>query len=102
MNKQKVNRQQLIDALLARLRRVRRYSLVLFLAFVAVLYGFVLLRINSLTNAQPPSDSVSSKVQAAHVPRIDPAVIKQLQSLQNNSVSVQALFDQARQNPFQE
>ena len=102
MNKEKINRQQLVDALLARLRQVRRYSLVLFLVFVAVLYGFVLLRINSLTNAQPASDTVSSQVQAAHVPRIDPTVIKQLQSLQDNSVSVQALFDQARQNPFQE
>jgi hypothetical protein len=84
-----------------RLQRFRRFSFVVFLVFVGLLYGFVYLRINSLDNQQPSPDSVTSQVTAAKVPRIDPAVLQQLQSLQDNSVSVQALFDQARSNPFQ-
>lgn len=81
---------------------VRRFSLVLFLIFVALLYGFVLLRVNSLGNAEPSQDSVTSQVQAARVPHIDEKVVNQLESLQNNSVNVQALFNQARSNPFQQ
>lgn len=82
-------------------KRLRPYSLLAFLLFIALLYGFVLLRINSLSSLQPSEDAVSSQVKAAKLPHIDQSVVTQLQSLQNNSVSVQALFNQARSNPFQ-
>lgn len=82
-------------------RRLRRYSLFAFIVFVIGLYGFVLLRINELAGTEPTTEAVSQQVKAAKVPRIDEAVVRQLQSLQDNSVSVQALFDQARSNPFQ-
>jgi hypothetical protein len=81
--------------------KFRPYSFVAFLLFVAALYGFVILRINSLGNNQPSTVAVSGQVQAAQVPHIDKSVVQQLNSLQDNSVSVQALFNQARSNPFQ-
>jgi hypothetical protein len=83
------------------LETVRRFSFVLFISFVALLYGFVLLRINSLSNAQPSNNSVTSQVQAAQVPHIEESVVKHLESLHNNSVNVQTLFNEARSNPFQ-
>ncbi len=75
--------------------------MLVFLLFVALLYGFVLLRISNLSNLQPPEEAVNSQVKAAALPHIDQSVVNQLQSLQNNSVNVQALFNQARNNPFQ-
>lgn len=78
----------------------KRYSFIIFIIFVSVLYGYVIFRINSLASLEPSSDAVTSHVKAAQVPHIDEQVIKQLESLQDNSVSVQALFDQARSNPF--
>jgi hypothetical protein len=101
MTKEKPNFKNLAAKAVAALKQVRRYSLVLFLAFVLLLYSFILLRINSLSNVQPSSDAVSGQVKAARIPHVDPLVIKQLQSLQDNSVSVQTLFNQARSNPFQ-
>ncbi len=83
-------------------KRLEPYRFFIFLIFVALLYGFVLLQINNLSGAEPSSEAVSSQVQAAQIPHIDQSVIQQLQSLQNNSVSVQALFNQARSNPFQQ
>jgi hypothetical protein len=82
------------------LKKLRRYSFVLFVVFVAALYGFVVLRISSLSNTQPSSESVAGQVQAAEVPHIDQQAVQQLNSLRNNSVSVQALFNQTRNNPF--
>lgn len=82
-------------------RKLRPYRLPAFLLFVALLYGFLLLRINNLANTQPAQDTVTSQVKAAKLPHIDQTVVKQLHSLQDNSVSVQSLFDQARNNPFQ-
>jgi Flp pilus assembly protein CpaB len=87
--------------LLGRLEPLKRYSLLIFIVLVMGLYSFVLLRIHSLSMAEPSADAVSSQLQAAHVIHVDKAVVKQLQSLQDNSVNVQALFDQARSNPFQ-
>ena len=97
----KFDRQALLDTITARLSSLRRYIFVIFVLFVAGLYSFVLFRVNSLSHAQPVASDVTSQVKAAAIPHIDQAVVKQLQSLQDNSVSVQALFNQARSNPFQ-
>ena len=72
----------------------------LFLLLVIAVYGFVVWRISVLQNAVPNSSSVNAQVPAS--PHIDQATIKKIQQLQDNSVNVQALFNQARQNPFQE
>lgn len=82
-------------------RKLRRYSLIMFLVLVGCVYGFILWRANSLNSVQPSADAVSSQVKAARLPHIDQSVVNQLQSLQDNSVNVQALFDQERNNPFQ-
>lgn len=90
-----------MEKLTTALRKGRRYSLLIFLVFIGLVYGFVLFRIHSLATIQPSSDAVSSQVKAARIPHIDQPVVRQLQSLQDNSVSVQTLFNQARNNPFQ-
>lgn len=100
MNAKKLDIQSLKTQAALVVQKARRFSVVGFLVLVAVLYGFVLLRINSLSNAQPSSDSVTSQVKAARVPHIDQAVVKQLESLHDNSVNVQTLFNEARSNPF--
>jgi hypothetical protein len=81
-------------------RRVGAYKALLFFVAVASLYGYILWRINSLSNT-PPSQSEET-AQTAAQPHIDQDTIAKIQSLQDNSVSVQTLFDTARQNPFQE
>ena len=88
------------DNLLAKLRTVQHYSLLLFIVFIAALYGFIFWRINTLNGQQPSSVVVNGQVQAAQILQVNQAVVNQLQSLQDNSVSVQTLFDQARTNPF--
>jgi len=83
------------------LEKAQRFSFPLFLGLVILLYGFILLRINSLSSLQPSAESINSQVKAAQVPHIDQKTVEQLESLQNNSVNVQALFNEARSNPFQ-
>jgi hypothetical protein len=78
-----------------------RYAAVLFMVLVAGVYGFVVLRINALSNAQPSGSDVAAQSTTTPVPRIDPKTAQQLQNLEDNSVNVQTLFEQARNNPFQ-
>lgn len=72
----------------------------LFLLLVVLVYAFVAWRISVLQNTQPSANSVSAQIQTST--HIDQATINKIQKLQNNSASVNALFNQARNNPFQE
>jgi hypothetical protein len=81
-------------------RKLGAYKAFLFFLAVATLYGFIIWRINVLSSA-PPSESEATS-HSTPPPRIDPDTVAKIKSLQDNSVSVQTLFDSARQNPFQE
>jgi len=71
------------------------------LAVIAV-YGFIVFRIHALDNAKPSAEAIAAQNNPIRQARIDKSVVKKLQSLQDNSVNVQTLFEQARNNPFQE
>lgn len=78
-----------------------RYASILFFLLIAGVYGFVILRINTLSNIQPSQSDIDAQTTSTPIPRVDPKVAEQLESLEDNSVNVQALFNQARNNPFQ-
>jgi phosphatidylserine decarboxylase len=80
------------------LHKVSAYKVFIFFLVVAALYGFIVFRVNTASNIT----ASQADAQTAAQPHIDQATVDKIQSLQDNSVSVQALFDQARQNPFQE
>lgn len=84
------------------LRDGLHYAVIIFVLLVAGVYGFVLYRVYTLANAKPSDAAVSAQVQASATPHIDATAAQQLQALQDNSVNVQTLFNQARSNPFQE
>lgn len=81
-------------------RKVWRYKIVTFIIFIAVVYGYVIFQINTLTNAQPSDDAVSSQLSHVTSPKISQSAITQLQTLHDNSVNVQTLFPSDRQDPF--
>lgn len=103
MKQDKMNHQlkDISDKILAYIRKLRPYGLLVFIVFVLCIYGFVLLRANTLNSQEPSEDAVASHVKAARLPHIDQTVVQQLKTLRDNSVNVQALFSQGRSNPFQ-
>lgn len=84
------------------LQAARRYAPLAFIVFLVAIYGFLSWRIVSLVQAAPDESAVSSQLQTVGVPRVDKELVTKIQQLEDNSVSVQTLFDQARQNPFSE
>lgn len=101
MNNIKIQIQSLLTKFDVYIQAGKKYSLVIFVVFVGLIYSLLLFRINSLSTQQPTELEVSSQVKAAQIPHIDKDVVKQLESLEDNSVNVKALFNQARSNPFQ-
>lgn len=83
------------------LHKISRFKVALGLLLVVGVYAFLFWRITSLNSAQPSPDAVTAKNNPLSSAHIDKQVVSQLESLRDNSVNVQTLFDQARQNPFQ-
>jgi hypothetical protein len=81
---------------------ILRNRLPIFMLVVILTYGFIALRVNTLSGAEPNENAVVSSESNLPQPHIDEVTVNKIQQLQNNSVNVQALFNQARQDPFQE
>jgi hypothetical protein len=100
MSEKKLNLAAIREILGNVLQKIHRYSLVLFLVFISVLYGVLVMQIGSLSNAQPSTQDIDKQIQSTQGPHIDKAVVKQIKSLGDNSVNVQSLFNEVRNNPF--
>jgi len=81
------------------IKQIGRYKVIIVLVVVASLYGYLVMQVNSAVNVEPNAEEIVAVKKST--PRIDPDTVKQLKELQDNSVSVQALFNEARTNPFQ-
>lgn len=99
--KPKLDKDLLLQKLQALFEAAQKYSMTIFITLIAIVYGFVFYQITSLNSREPSQDQIDKYVRASHSPRVDQKVIKQLESLKDNSVNVQTLFDNTRQNPFQ-
>jgi hypothetical protein len=96
----KLNVNGIPGALKGYLSKVNAYRVFIFFLFVAGVYGYIVWRINVFSSA--PADPSQEAAQTAKQPHIDAATVEKITSLQDHSVSVQSLFDNARQNPFSE
>ena len=90
-----------LNSLTHSLKILKSYLWLILIIYFAAIYAYLLLKIDTQVHAQPSSLTVSAQLKTTPHPAINPNIIKQLEQLQNNSVSVQALFNQSRQNPFQ-
>lgn len=102
MSKENLSLTAIKQKFLFELEKAQKYNVILFVCLVVILYGVLLVRIQMLRSAEPSSESVAAQVKEAKVPHIDQKLVNKLESLHDNSVSVQSLFDQARSNPFKE
>lgn len=78
-----------------------KFRVYLFIGLLVLLYSFIIIRFISLNSIMPTINQVNAASNIT-TPHIDQATVNKIQQLQDNSVSVQALFNKARQNPFQE
>ncbi len=84
------------------LKKLSKYSVFIFVIFVLLAYGFIVVRIRTLASTEPSDDAVSEQLNTLSKPKIDKQTIDKIQKLQDSNVQVKALFDQARDNPFQD
>jgi hypothetical protein len=77
-----------------------KHAAFLAVMIVLVAYLFVVWKISKLAVAEPSdSDTLTAETQ---IPKIDKNAINQIQSLEQTSTDIHGLFNDARNNPFQE
>jgi len=73
-----------------------------FVAIIAVLLSYILvvLKISHLASAEP--DNNQSAAGEITIPKVDQKTINHIQKLESNNTQLHALFEDARNNPFEE
>lgn len=97
----KLDIKPIIKKLQPALRILKKDSVGIFLAIVAVIFGFLIWRIGMLANAEPSESALDEKLTSVVRPKIDPASIKKIEELQSENIDIQSYFTD-RNNPFQE
>jgi apolipoprotein N-acyltransferase len=77
-----------------------KHSAFLAIMLVLMTYLFLVWQISKLAIAEPSSDETA--IAQTNIPKIDKRAINQIQSLEQNNTDIRSLFDNARNNPFQE
>ena len=93
---------QLNKQLHAAVVALQKHVTILFFLILTGLYACLVWRINVLSGAPPSQADITSAPQKVPKPKISEEVVQTLQGFEDNSVRVQAIFNEARQNPFQE
>ena len=81
---------------------LKRYAVLIFILLILFIASFFVLRINQYSRMEPSDEALEQKLQTVQRPKVDQAVLDKIQLLQDQNVQVKTLFDQARNNPFNE
>lgn len=92
-----------LNAKLAQSLKIGQQHL-LFIVIVAfgIVYAYIIMQVSSITNTEPDETKVAEQLKTVPRPKIDKEAAQTIEGLESQNVNVQAIFDQARDNPFSE
>ncbi len=82
--------------------KTKHYVPLLFILLILGLYGYLILHVNELTQAEADEIEVLEMLQTTPRPQIDQQAVNAIIEMQDENVQVEALFQEARDNPFSE
>lgn len=81
---------------------LKKYAVLVFILLGISVLGFLVFSVGNLAAREPSDSLIEEKSGEARPIRIDAKAVEQVQQLQATNVEVKALFDQTRDNPFNE
>lgn len=81
---------------------LRRYRVAIFVISFLGIYTFLIMQVNMLSSKEPDPATVNSQQQTTKRLTIDQGSIDRILELEEQNIDVRSLFEQARQNPFNE
>lgn len=98
----KIDLKQFFQSILRKTKPLMRYTLLIVILIFLFIYCFMVFRISTLTSLEPTEDQITEKLKGATRPKIDQQAVDAMLNLEDRSIEVKAIFNQARQNPFDE
>lgn len=80
----------------------RKNRVFVIILVVVAIFGFIVFRINYFNNLTPSESALDEQLKISSRPKIDKAIVEKLTNLESENIQVKALFNQARENPFNE
>lgn len=93
---------RLFEKITPLLEGISRHRTTIFMVFFLGIYIFLVYRINGFINREPDPAALNTQLQTIQRLRIDQDSIDRLIDLEEQSVEIKTLFEQARNNPFSE
>lgn len=69
---------------------------------VLIMYGLLVLQIRHLATIEPSNADITKKVNELNTPKLDNDAVNKILQLEDKNIEVKTLFNEARDNPFQE
>lgn len=88
--------------LLSLLEKLKKYTLFICILAVLAIYVFLVLQIRHMASIEPSSADVTNKLNELNTPKLDQDAVNKIIQLEEQSIEIKTLFNEARQNPFQE
>lgn len=84
------------------IRKNKKYASFAFILLILLTYTFLVYRISKFSLAEPSTGSIEQQLQSTGKLKIDQDSINKILKLEEQNVNVQSLFEDARDNPFQD
>lgn len=96
-----LNLKQITNTIKTALSKLQRYSTFMFIISILLIYAFLIVRISVLSQTEPSEEAVAEQSNTIKRLKIDQASIDKIKQLEDQNIGVQSLFEEARDNPFQ-
>ncbi len=83
-------------------KKLRNYLGFIVIILVLLGFSFLVFEIRRLVISEPSDASISEELNNLRRPKVEQATIDKIKQLESNNIEVHSLFEQARNNPFQE
>jgi hypothetical protein len=81
-------------------KKYARHTTFAVILLILLSYIFVVFKISRLASAEPNGDQTPT--QTLTIQHVDQKVIDHIKTLEDNNTQIHSLFEQARNNPFQQ
>lgn len=94
-----------LDIIIAKLSIVKdfiaRFAVIVFILFVALVFGFLTLNIANYANHEPTEEQIEERLSSLRRVSLDEEAVQKIQELQDQNINLESLFDNGRDNPFE-
>lgn len=81
---------------------LKKYAVFIFVIFMLIIFSFLVFRINQFSKVSPSESDLTDKLKTVQRPKIDQKIVDKILELESQNIKVQSLFEQARNDPFNE